>query len=617
MNYEHIVIYLKANGQLNAARSLSVRWEELNEQVARWKKEFPDESNKCLVKVWGDSTRKKIPILFGKKGRLELIPINRNSPNKKLLTLPKNSFEIIPNGFFVRFSHTIADDTQLLGAYREWTIYESMIKSALLDVKPTFKHEGTIKEMKELFSSYSDVKKEVTSWHQENKASIIPGNKHAARLEQAKTMVSNYQKHFSECVVNDVVLKEKDSKLIMCANCKSQWEFDEKKKKLSLLKLIKTEMTFLRSATQKFEQIKEMIPILLEKGKAIQKTCNHIDLNKTQKLLTEYNGLLKECRKENFQDSELEAIMKPLKALIKAVHILSYQLDDKLINNYNIEQLNVEIEGILEEKDNSFVPRTKKEFERQIKEWESTLVKEKMNWEHYLKNIIKELPSSYKFNEILLTAVEVKICLLAVQKLEGNYGYHLVADTLKGSKQKKVNEFNLQRHSFYGSLSRLKKDDLLTVLHACEKRDWIVQKGYDYPKIHITKKGLEQIHRLTQKELTKDDSSIQKEKEEYLSQNMNDYSSSLETVISFEEWKTEYLEQIYIDDGIGIYKLILQSYKEMKSQNIILETFLETHYEEKYKPIYQFYEKNVKSGHFSSLIQRVLKEYSVTVTSKK
>ena len=101
MNYEHIVIYLKANGQLNAARSLSVRWEELNEQVARWEKEFPDESNKCLVKVWGDSTRKKIPILFGKKGRLELIPINRNSPNKKLLTLPKNSFEIIPNGFFV------------------------------------------------------------------------------------------------------------------------------------------------------------------------------------------------------------------------------------------------------------------------------------------------------------------------------------------------------------------------------------------------------------------------------------------------------------------------------------------------------------------------------------
>ena len=78
-----------------------------------------------------------------------------------------------------------------------------------------------------------------------------------------------------------------------------------------------------------------------------------------------------------------------------------------------------------------------------------------------------------------------------------------------------------------------------------------------------------------QKELTKDESSIQKEKKQYLSQNMNDYLSSLETVIPFEEWKTEYLEQIFIDDGIGIYKLILQSYKEMKSQNIILETFLE------------------------------------------
>ena len=71
--------------------------------------------------------------------------------------------------------------------------------------------------------------------------------------------------------------------------------------------------------------------------------------------------------------------------------------------------------------------------------------------------------------------------------MEGNFGYHLVADTLKGSKQKKVNEFSLQRHSFYGSLSRLKKDDILTVLHACEKRDWIVQKGdmitYDQKRI--------------------------------------------------------------------------------------------------------------------------------------
>ena len=108
---------------------------------------------------------------------------------------------------------------------------------------------------------------------------------------------------------------------------KANGNLTEKKKKLSLLKLIKTEMRFLCSKpTKKFEQIKEMIPVLLEKGKAIQKTYNHIDLNKTQKLLTEQNGLLKECRKENFQVSELEAIMKPLKALIKAVHILSYQL---------------------------------------------------------------------------------------------------------------------------------------------------------------------------------------------------------------------------------------------------------------------------------------------------
>ena len=74
-------------------------WEELNEQVARWKKRVSGKKAiNAWSKVWGDSTRKKIPILFGKKGLLELIPINRNNPKIKFIILTKNSFEIIPNG---------------------------------------------------------------------------------------------------------------------------------------------------------------------------------------------------------------------------------------------------------------------------------------------------------------------------------------------------------------------------------------------------------------------------------------------------------------------------------------------------------------------------------------
>lgn len=594
---------MKAKEQIEGVVAKHFKWERMSEIIGDWKKDFPQESDMLCKEIWGNEQNKKIPILYGKKGKLKVI---NPSKIKNFSFLPTE--EVLSSGYMNHFELNIQDENDFIQIYDEWSLSVGEILEKCKNNNWTFLFEEKIETMTNMLQQYEDVKKEVLTWSKQNTTKILYSSKNKNIAQNNIKMIRKYKKHFSDCKEKNPNLIPISAQALSCPNCESIWEYDYETKKVTILKTLQQTEKQIKQALFHYEEKRKKEKESKEIGNVLQKKYSHLQeefgLGHIQKELVDIN---KESKKEDIILSDMEENIEQIKQIVMTREVLFRTFKQELLQTCDIDDINNKLKKIAE---NKKLPKTKQTFAKWIKNWKAFLSEKEKEWETCRKNIVKHLPTTYTFQNTTLNMSEVKACLLLLQELDGSYGFHLVADILKGSKQKKIYEFSLQKQTQYGLLQRSKKDEVLDVLFGFQRREWLVQKGQDYPKIHITKKGLQQLQRLVQKEtlLEKNEDILHQEKQNFLSQKLEKFLSSLEVVIAFEDWKEEYLLQSYQKEGVSFYKKILQHYRESKDENVVVETFLQKNYEEKYRPIYVFYEKTHKSGTFHAFLQNVLSQ---------
>lgn len=596
---------MKSQGQIEGVAAKHFKWERMSEDIGEWKKKYPQESDLLWKEIWGNKNIKKIPILYGKKGKLQMInPLRLNY----FSSLPGEYPEVLPAHFRTHFEKPLKEELDLLNVYEEWSMSVREMTKSCQNGEWTFLYQNEMEILENKLQQYNSITEEVKTWSKKNKENIFYKKSNKSISQDGLKIIQRYKEHVSVCKEKELSLVQNTINTITCTHCKSVWEYNKQTKTVDIVQSLREERKPVEQALLHYKNRKEKGIELQELGISLQKTYSHLQQDEELEILKK--DLLRIQQAANQEDTVMDGVeetVQTISNLIQVKEILFHRFQTDVLQLCDIDGLQNDLKKII---DNLKLPKTKQTFKRWITKWKTFRDEKETEWETYRKNIVKHLPTSYTFRNITLSMNEVKACLLALQQLDGFYGFHLVADMLKGSKQKKIYEFSLQKQSQYGLLQRLKKDDVLDVLLWFQRKDWLVQKGRDYPKIHITKKGLQQLQRMEQKKtlLEKDEDVLHHEKQKFLSQKLEKFLDSLTIVIAFEEWKEEYLLQSYEKEGVPFYKKILQYYRESKNENVLLETFLQKNYEEKYRPIYMFYEKTSKSGNFHTFLQTMISQ---------
>lgn len=93
--------------------------------------------------------------------------------------------------------------------------------------------------------------------------------------------------------------------------------------------------------------------------------------------------------------------------------------------------------------------------------------------------------------EVVNKTVDAQKVLSCIYRMKQSYGSTMVIDVLRGSKNKKVLQFNFHKLSTYGIMKDYSSDELKTFINTLVSHGYITQGGQNYPILLLNEKSME------------------------------------------------------------------------------------------------------------------------------
>ena len=142
-----------------------------------------------------------------------------------------------------------------------------------------------------------------------------------------------------------------------------------------------------------------------------------------------------------------------------------------------------------------------------INEIENFVYTNDCRWKYILKYFGEDVPDNFQcdncdnckssYSKIDLSSINIeKEILKTIKEVNGKFGTSTVVDILRGSKSKKILEYNLYNVSTYGFLSGIDKEKIKQKINELILQDKIEKTPSLYPTLSLTLKGEEELHNL-------------------------------------------------------------------------------------------------------------------------
>ena len=276
-----------------------------------------------------------------------------------------------------------------------------------------------------------------------------------------------------------------------------------------------------------------------------------------------------------------------------------------LVAAFNNQPLNKHTISIVRDEINKF--QESPLYEKELSFIEEELHAFAMELDTKCEDMIKDsVPVTFTFGSVVLTRKQLYHVLNFVIKLDGEFGINVCADVLAGSKSKKMKEYRLLENPYHGYLSTFSRVKVLEVLERLMYEEYTYRTNSDYPKYKPGKKAHEMLHLL--EVLSHQDTDRQKEKilidlsfESFIE--MIDNNQLDEAMISV------FMNKHFKESPAPFYKKCLDYIRDSGTSKIneVLMPYLVSHYDDKYKPVFEIIVKTRKGSIYGKFISDLYK----------
>ena len=276
-----------------------------------------------------------------------------------------------------------------------------------------------------------------------------------------------------------------------------------------------------------------------------------------------------------------------------------------LVAAFNNQPLNKHTISIVRDEINKF--QESPLYEKELSTIEEELHAFAMELDTKCEDMIKDsVPVTFTFGSVVLTRKQLYHVLNFVIKLDGEFGINVCADVLAGSKSKKMKEYRLLENPYHGYLSTFSRVKVLEVLERLMYEEYTYRTNSDYPKYKPGKKAHEMLHLL--EVLSHQDTDRQKEKilidlsfESFIE--MIDNNQLDEAMISV------FMNKHFKESPAPFYKKCLDYIRDSGTSktNEVLMPYLVSHYNDKYKPVFEIIVKTRKGSIYGKFISDLYK----------
>lgn len=187
-----------------------------------------------------------------------------------------------------------------------------------------------------------------------------------------------------------------------------------------------------------------------------------------------------------------------------------------------------------------------------------------------------------------------------VESLDGKYGITTLADVLAGSKVKKMYDFKLDKHQFYGYLHDKTGADVLQILNRLLDKKVVVKVGYDYPKLHLTDIGKEILYFSTVPTLT-----YEEQIDQYLKQSFSQVFAVIGN--TKKELLDAYIERNFSATTPKQYRKMLDRLKT-QNEDVLYEKmfpYMIKEYRNEYAPVFEFIITSKAGSKYGAYVKRI------------
>jgi ATP-dependent DNA helicase RecQ len=147
-----------------------------------------------------------------------------------------------------------------------------------------------------------------------------------------------------------------------------------------------------------------------------------------------------------------------------------------------------------------------------INEMENFVFTNECRWKYILKYFGEDVPDNFQcdncdncksfYSRIDLSSINIEREILkTIKEVNGKFGTSTIIDILRGSKSKKIQEYNLYNVSTYGFLSGIDKEKIKQKINELILQDKVEKTASLYPTLSLTRKGEEELENLKVVEL--------------------------------------------------------------------------------------------------------------------
>ena len=223
------------------------------------------------------------------------------------------------------------------------------------------------------------------------------------------------------------------------------------------------------------------------------------------------------------------------------------------------------------------------------------------------EDMIKDsVPVTFTFGSVVLTREQLYHVLKFVIKLDGEFGINTCADVLAGSKSKKMKEYRLLQNPYHGYLSTFSRAKVLEVLEGLMYEEYTYRTNSDYPKYKPEKKAHEMLHLL--EVLSHQDTDRQKEKI-LVDLSFESFIEMIDNTQLDEDMISVFMNKHFEESPAPFYKKCLDYIRDSGTSktNEVLMPYLVSHYDDKYKPIFDIIAKTRKGSTYGKFISDLYK----------
>ena len=276
-----------------------------------------------------------------------------------------------------------------------------------------------------------------------------------------------------------------------------------------------------------------------------------------------------------------------------------------LVAAFNNQPLNKHTISIVRDEINKF--QESPLYEKELSFIEEELHAFAMELDTKCEDMIKDsVPVTFTFGSVVLTRKQLYHVLNFVIKLDGEFGINVCADVLAGSKSKKMKEYRLLENPYHGYLSTFSRVKVLEVLEGLMYEEYTYRTNSDYPKYKPGKKAHEMLHLL--EVLSHQDTDRQKEKI-LIDLSFESFIEMINNNQLDEAMISVFMNKHFKESPAPFYKKCLDYIRDSGTSKIneVLMPYLVSHYDDKYKPVFEIIVKTRKGSNYGKFISDLYK----------